>query len=137
MSKGDEVLVPETRVLVIDGEDVTITKLGIKQLIELGRVVMSTLQTFGEVSDKKLLSRMMAGQTTIAEDLFALVEALDEDHLAWLFSVLTKKDRAWCIEHVGVDEALDILDALQDVQDLGELWGKVQRLIQKMRKKQT
>ena len=134
MNTGGDILLPETRTMEIAGEEVTVSELTLKQLIELGRVVMDTMKVFGQATDQELLAKMLAGQTSIAEDIFAIVEALDEEHLAWLFSVLIDRDREWCVKHVGVDAALDILLALQDVQDLGEIVGKVRRLIGKLMK---
>jgi len=114
MSDDEEILMPKERIIEVDGEEITVKKLSI-----------------GHITDKmpeETLARMASGQTSTAEDLLALVEVLDEDHLAWLLSVLSGKTKAWVIEHFDLTWAIDLIVITNEVQNLGELWGKVMTL---------
>lgn len=128
MSKGEEILAPEKRVLVINDEEISLSKLTIGQVLELGKVAASAATQLADAIPPETLQRMQSNETTPAEDVTALLAALDESHLVQLLSVLTGKSAAWCKDNVDVGTALDILIEQNELQPLGELWGKVMRL---------
>ena len=137
MSKGEEIILPEKKTMDVAGEEISVSKLSLGQLIELGRVVASAIAQIGEKNPDELLVRMQTGQSSQAEDILAMLNTLDEDHLARLLSILVQKPKSWVKKNVDVGVALDVLIAQNEVQPLGDIWGKVMTLVGSFKAKKS
>lgn len=130
-------VLPEQRTVEVASEEIVISKLSLGKLIELSRVVSSALTKFAMDGSKDVIDKMAAGEATPAESLLAVVSTLDEDHLAWLMSVLCGKPKKWAKKNVDVDAALDILIEVSEVQNLGDVVGKVKKLVENIKTSQS
>lgn len=128
MTDALDVLSPDVKELTVDGETIPITKLSMRQWLGLGRWAAEAAAHMAEAIPEDTFRRMAANETSNLEDMLAMIEALDEDHLARLLAILTGKTPEWVTEHFDMDWVLDYLIALNEVQPLAGILGKVMKL---------
>ena len=128
MSKAEDVLLPPSVEITVEGTKIEVKKLSIKQTLELGKVVLSAAATMADRIPPKDFARMQANQTSNTEDMVIFLSALEEADLTRLLSVLSGKKQAWCDKHFDFDSALDLLIAVNEVQPLKDILGKVRKL---------
>ena len=134
MTKEDkelDILIPEEKVIQVKGKDVAIKKANIKQIIDISKFIANLIATsFSELEKRNLIEKFQSGTTSRMEDIMFLLDVLDENQIAGLVAIVIGKDKKFVIKNFDLEWVLDAFIVFSELNDIGMLLGKVQKLSQ-------
>jgi len=134
MTKEDkelDILIPEEKVIQVKGKDVAIKKANIKQIIDISKFIANLIATsFSELEKRNLIEKFQSGTTSRMEDIMFLLDVLNENQIAGLVAIVIGKDKKFVIKNFDLEWVLDAFIVFSELNDVGMLLGKVQKLSQ-------
>jgi len=119
----ENVLVPITKDVIVNGKTYQISKLTLGQILKLSSFMFRIV-----VADKaklKVLSETTKDNKSNVEDLLALLDLLNEKDVAELTSILLKEK----IKSIAFDDSLELIAAVCELNDFNKVKKNFQRII--------
>lgn len=118
-------------ILQVDGEPVHIGKLSLNQILTLARVLAEAVARMGTAKReevRKVLEKdgekdEEARDTRIKTAALLVLDVLDEVTVGKVFATVLDREEAWCLQHLGAVDALNILDGVLEHND----WEQIQK----------
>ena len=119
----ENVLVPITKDVIVNGKTYQISKLTLGQILKLSSFMFRIV-----VADKaklKVLSETTKDNKSNVEDLLALLDLLNEKDVAELASILLKEK----IKSIAFDDSLELIAVVCELNDFNKVKKNFQRII--------
>lgn len=106
-----KILIPEKVEIKIYDKSYKVGALTLNQILKLGKLLATTL--FSSKSKLQALSEKAKENRSNAEDLMSILDLLEEDDIASLFSIILKEDDKEFIKaNLPFDKAIEIIAVL-------------------------
>ena len=136
--------------LLLGGKHIVIGRLSTRQLLRIMRLASGAYSRMDELQRERLIrtanifqessnpgvdseAAKVAAEVRTREAgriaLTALLEILDEDTVGSLQAILTKQDKDWCLDHLGLLENVQIAEAMVKQELLTEVVATFQRVV--------
>lgn len=118
-----DILVPDKVDININGRNYQIGVLTLNQIIKLGKLLGKVLMS----SQDKL--KQLSGNQSNAQDLFNLLELLDEQDTAKFFSIVLKEPDLEFLSKINLDDTLEIIAVLCEHNKFEKVKKNFQRIL--------
>lgn len=126
----ENILVPVTKDVIINGRTYQISKLTLGQILKLSKLIFRTIITS---KDKlKQLSDTTKNNKSNAEDLLAILDLLDEKDIAELTSILLKEK----VESIDFDDSLELVAIVCELNNFSKVKKNFQRILDVLKTKE-
>lgn len=119
----ENILIPITKDIMIDGCTYQISKLTLGQTLKLSKLIFRTIIVNN--TKLKVLTKTTKNSTSNTEDLLAILDLLDEKDIVELFSILLKKK----ITSIDLDASLELIAIVCELNDFDKVKKKFQRIL--------
>lgn len=123
---------PEGKKITIAGEDFTIKPFVLANRTKVLKIIAEILVEYGKVNPDQNLSKIEVG----ANLLQAIIE-IAGDRIIGIYEAVLGKPREWLLDNVSLSDELNILQAIQEVNDLPFLFSQVKSLVQGARSQKS
>ena len=126
--KDEEILVPETKEVIIGDRKYQVGRLSLSQEFKIGRLFSITILT----SQEKLKSIKESTEkgTSNADDILGILELLNEDEICKLFSVILKEDDTEFLKsNINLPIIVEIVATVLENYNIESVKKNIQRIM--------